>query len=39
MAVAVEDVNEYYSMTEQKLREYAGVGAELHRDLKAGHCA
>lgn len=24
MAVAVEDINEYYTMTEQKLKEYAG---------------
>lgn len=24
MAVAVEDINEYYAMTEQKLKEYAG---------------
>ncbi len=28
MAVDVEDVNEYYAMTEQKLREYAGGSAD-----------
>ena len=28
MAVTVEDINEYYTMTEQKLREYSGGNAD-----------
>ena len=28
MAVTVEDINEYYAMTEQKLREYSGGNAD-----------
>lgn len=28
MAVTVEDINEYYAMTEQKLKEYAGGSAD-----------
>ncbi len=38
MAVDVEDVNEYYAMTEQKLREYAGgsTDGESEEDFDAG---
>lgn len=38
MAVDVEDINEYYAMTEQKLREYAGGSAdgESEEDFNAG---
>lgn len=38
MAVDVEDINEYYAMTEQKLREYAGGSAdgESEEDFDAG---
>ena len=28
MAVTVEDINEYYTMAEQKLREYSGGNAD-----------
>lgn len=38
MAVDVEDINEYYAMTEQKLREYAGgsTDGESEEDFDAG---
>lgn len=38
MAVDVEDINEYYAMTEQKLREYAGgsIDGESEEDFDAG---
>lgn len=38
MAVTVEDINEYYAMTEQKLKEYAGgnTDGESEEDLDPG---